>query len=122
MSEPMMNLVTINNVACPNPNKGTVSFDLVDKYNSYETEDGGEVVESIRTGKVKCSVAYKGLFPDERKTIVDAIMLVSSVVLYNPNTDTSKTITAKVTNVKSKIIAYENNLSLWSLSFDIAEL
>lgn len=118
----MMNLVTINNVAFPNPDKGTVSVDEVDVFNSYSTEDGGEVVEQIRTGKIKANVSYKGLQAADIATLNNAITLVSTVVMYNPHTNASKTITAKVTNKKAKIIAYYNNVSLWSLSFDIQEI
>ena len=121
-NEQMMQLVTVNNVSFPNPDKGTVSVDLKDEYNSYTTEDGGEVVESIRTDKIFANVAYKGLTAEDIATLEAAITLVSTVVLYNPHTNASKTITAKITNRKSKIIAYYNNVSLWSLSFDMTEL
>lgn len=118
----LMDLVTINNVALPNPDKGTVSVDEVDVFNAYSTEDGGQVIEQIRVGKIKANVSYKGLTAEDIATINSAITLVSDVVIYNPHTNASKTITARVTNKKAKIIAYYNNISLWSLSFDIEEI
>lgn len=118
----MMQLVTINGVSFPNPDKGSVSVDIKDEYNSYSTEDGGKVIEEIKTGKIDASVSYRGLTAEDIVTLSNAITLVSTVVLYNPYTNASKTITAKVTDKKAKIIAYYNNVSLWSLSFSIEEL
>ena len=117
----MMNLVSINNVAFPNVDKGTITVDNVDKFNTYSTEDGGEITEQIATGKTNMTVSYKGLTAADIATLSNAITLVSTVVLYNPHTNASKTITARVTNRQARIIAYYGNVSLWSLSFKIEE-
>lgn len=121
MSEPMK-LVTINSVEFPNPDKGTVTVNSTDVFNTYSTEDGGEVVEQIRTDVLSGNVSYKGLQASDIATLKSAITLVSSMVLYNPLTNASKTINAKVWNLKTKIIAYYGNVSLWSLSFDFKEI
>lgn len=121
MSEPIK-LVKINNVEIPNVDKGSIDVNSVDMYNSYKTEDGGETTEEIRTGKVSASVSYKGLQAADIATIKAAITLVSEVTLYYPMTNTAKTITARVTNCKAKIIAYYGNVSLWSFSFTIDEV
>ena len=121
MSEPIK-LVKINNVEFPNVDKGSIDITSVDMFNAYKTEDGGEVTEQIRVGKVKANVSYKGLKADDIATLKAAITLVSEVVLYYPMTNSSKTISARVTNCKSKIIAYYGNVSLWSFSFTIDEV
>lgn len=118
----VVHLVKINNVDFPDPDKGTVTVNSNDLFNTYKTEDGGEVTEQIATGKLSAQVAYKGLFASDIVTLKSAITLVSSVVLYNPMTNTTATINARVTNCKAKIIAYYNNISLWSFSFDISEV
>lgn len=121
MSE-TIHLVKINNVNFPDPNKGTVSVDSNDLYNTYKTEDGGEVTEQIATGKLHAQVSYSGLFASDIATLKNAITLVSSVVLYNPMKNATETITARVTNCKTSQIAYYGNISLWKFSFEINEV
>lgn len=121
MSEPIK-LVKINNVEFPDVDKGSIDVTSVDMFNAYKTEDGGEVTEEIRSGKVKMTVSYKGLQASDIATLKSAITLVSEVVLYYPMTNGSKTITARVTNCKAKIIAYYGNVSLWSFSFTVDEV
>lgn len=118
----VMHLVKINNVDFPDPDKGTVTVNSNDLFNTYKTEDGGEVTEQIAVGKLKAQVSYRGLQASDITTLKSAITLVSTVVLYNPMTNTTATITARVTNCNTKMIAYYGNVSLWSFSFDISEV
>lgn len=118
----LVNLLTINNVACPHIDKGTISVSTEDVYNSYTAENGHSTIEEVRTGKLVIDVAYKGLLSSDLTRIMGAIRLVSSVVVYNPATDTTSTITAKISGIKTSKIMYENGISAWSLSFKIEEL
>lgn len=97
----MYKLLTINGVQLPKP-EGDFSISLKDKYNEYEGEDGTATVEVIRQGILSLSVSFNGLPEDYLKTIVDAITLVSSVVIYNPMKMEMQTMTAKITGIKSK--------------------
>lgn len=117
----MYKLLTINGVSLPKP-EGDFTLSLNDKYNEYEGEDGTSTVEVIRQGILSLSVSFNGLPEEYLKMIVDAITLVSSVVIYNPMKMGVQTVTARITGIKTKKIWYQNNRSLWSLSFDIDEL
>lgn len=117
----MYKLLSINGVPLPNP-MGDFTISQNDKYNEYEGEDGKTTVEIIRQGILSLSVSFNGLPEDYLKMIVDAIRIVSTVVIYNPLTKSTRKMTAKITGVKSKKIWYQNNQSLWSLSFEIDEL
>ena len=119
----MYNLLTINNITCPHIDKGSITVSKDDTYNTYTGEDGYSTIEAVRSGRTSVSVSYKGLLEDDVKLVVGAITLVSSVVVYDPATDTTLTIaSAKITKVKMKKILYDNNVSAWSLSFQIEEL
>lgn len=122
MSDTVARLVKINNVDFPNIDKGTIDWQSVDMYNAYNTEDGGETTEQIRLDKVSAVVSYKGLRASDIATLKSAITLVSECVLYDPLANTTKTITARITDCKAKIIAYYGNVSLWSFSFRIDEV
>jgi hypothetical protein len=56
------------------------------------------------------------------KTICDAIRLVSTVEVFDPALGQTKEITAKITGVRTTKIWFKNNVSVWSLSFNIDEL
>ena len=118
----MYNLIKINSYSIPEPLKGNLTIDRVDKYNKYETEDGSEITESIKEGMLKASVTYKGLFADDLQDILSSITLVSTVVIYNPFTGTTKSISARITNLSSSKIVYNDNVEAWSLSFSIEEV
>lgn len=118
----LVNLLTINSVSCPHVDKGTISVSYNDVFNTYTAEDGHSTIEEVLTGKLVIDVAYKGLLEDDVKSVMGAISLVSSVVVYNPATDATKTITAKISNIKTQKIVYEQGISAWSLAFKIEEL
>lgn len=117
----MYKLLSINSVILPTP-EGNFTLSKNDKYNQYEGEDGSKTVEVIREGIISASVSYKGLTEEMLKRIIDAITLVSRVVIYNPMTKSTKTVTAKITGISTKKVCYRNNISVWSLSFNIEEL
>lgn len=118
----MYNLIKINQYAIPEPLKGNLSINIVDKYNEYETESGDKITESIREGMIKASVTYNGLFANTLQNILSAITLISSVIIYNPFTGTTKTIMARITGITSSKIVYNDNVEAWSLSFNIEEV
>lgn len=118
----MYNLLTINNVTCPHVDKGNFSVTKSDLYNTYTGEDGHSTIEQVRVGKNIIDVSYKGLLESDIITVIGAITLVSSVTVLDPATGTTTTFNAKISNIKSQKIVYENNISAWTLSFKIEEL
>lgn len=118
----LVNLLSINSVACPHIDKGSISVSYDDTYNTYTAEDGHSTIEEIRTGKMVINVSYKGLLEADVKSVIGAITLVSTVVVYNPATDATSTISAKISNISTQKVVYEQGISAWSLSFKIEEL
>ena len=117
----MYKLLKINTVELPNA-EGDFSIHKKDKFNEYETEDGKTTVEVVRQGIISLSVSFNGLTETMVKRICDAITLVSTVEIFDPVIGKTKEIRAKVTDIKTKKIFYKNNLSIWSLSFNVDEL
>lgn len=117
----MFKLLKINNIELPDP-EGTFTVGKRDKFNEYETEDGKTTVEVVRQGIISLSVSFNGLTEAMVKRICDAITLVSTVEVFDPAIGKTKEITAKVTDIKTKKIWFKNNVSIWSLSFNVDEL
>lgn len=117
----MYKLLSINGVTLPQP-EGDYTITKNDKYNEYEGEDGTSTVEVIRQGIISLSVSYNYVKEKQLKKITDAIKLVSEVVVFDPTKQTTRTISAKVTGIKTKMIYYKNGISVWSLAFDVEEL
>ena len=117
----MFKLLTINGVPLPKP-EGDFTITKKDKYNEYEGEDGSSTVEVIRQGILSLSVSYNYITEQHLKTITDAIRLVSQVEVYDPALRTTRTLTAKITNLKNKMLYYKNDISVWTLSFNLDEL
>lgn len=115
----MYNLLEINNVAFPLPEGGfDVSYD--DITNDYESDDGKTVVEVVRADVAKISVSYKGLLEAKVSTLLAALQTVSTVAFLRKGTVQSCQM--KVSNIKTAKVWYKNNVSAWSLSFDLQEI
>lgn len=117
----MYKLLSVNGCRLPNP-EGSYEISREDKYNEYEAEDGSKTVEVIRQDVISLSASYTGLTEKQLKSIMDSLQLVSSVCAYDPARQTTRTFNAKVTGIKSGKVWYRNNISMWSLSFNIEEL
>jgi len=117
----MLKLLEINGTSLPDPEK-TFSLNKEDKYNEYEGENGERTIEVIRENIISGNVSYKGLTVEKLKEIKNSITLVSTVKIYDPGEDAVKEITAKITGVKYEKKFHRNNVSVWSLSFNIEEL
>lgn len=117
----MLKLLEINGISLPDPEKA-FSISKEDKYNEYEGENGERTIEIIREDIISGKVSYKGLPAEKMAEIEKAITLVSTVKIYDPGKNAVKEITAKITGVNSEKKFYRNNVSVWSLSFNIEEL
>ena len=117
----MYKLLTINGVPLPKP-EGDFTITKKDKYNEYEGEDGSSTVEVIRQGILSLSISYNYITEQHLKTITDAIRLVSLVEVYEPTLRKTRALTAKITNLKTRMLYYKNDISIWTLSFNLDEL
>lgn len=117
----MHKLLSINGVSLPKP-EGDYSITKKDKYNEYEGEDGSSTVEVIRQGVIALSVSYNYVTERHLNEINDAIRLVSEVEVFDPTIRKVKKFTAKISGIKTKMLYYKNEISIWSLSFDVDEL
>ena len=117
----MYKLLKINDVDFPEP-YGSFTLSKSDKVNEYECEDGSSTIEIVRVGVVSLKVAYNALTVDKVRELCDAISTVSNVTVFDPQTNTIKSIKAHVSNIQTGKMYHKNDLSVWSLSFDINEL
>ncbi len=117
----MYKLLTINGVPLPKP-EGGFTITKKDKYNEYEGEDGSSTVEVIRQGILSLSVSYNYITEQHLKNVTDAIRLVSQVKVYDPAIRATRTLTAKITGLKTKMLYYKNDIFVWTLSFNLDEL
>lgn len=118
----MYDLISINSVDIPDVKKGTLTIAPNQKYNEYETEDGGKVIEVIAADMLKGSVSYNGLTQSEMQTISAAINLVSQMTVYNPFTNNTKTFTALITVNQSDKILHDATANAWTYSFNFEEI
>lgn len=117
----MFKLLKINNIELPDP-EGTFTVDKRDKFNEYEGEDGSVTVEAVRTGMTDVKVSYIGQKASDLAKILNALSLVSTVVIFDPAINDQRTITAKITDISMGRVFHKYNTSVWSLSFNITEI
>lgn len=117
----MYKLLNINNVDFPEPH-GSFSLSKTDKVNEYQCEDGTSTIEIVRVGVVALKVSYNALTIDKVRELCGAISTVSNVTIFDPQTNATKVIKAQVSNIQTGKVHHKNDLSVWSLSFDINEL
>ena len=117
----MFKLLKINNTEIPDP-EGDFTISKIDKFNKYEGEDGSITIEAIRTGMVDVKVTYIGQTVDNLMVIANALKLVSDVEIFDPAINNLRTIVARVSNITMGKNYHKNNVSMWSLSFNISEI
>lgn len=117
----MYKLLRINNVDFPEP-YGEFSLSKNDKVNEYQCEDGSSTIEIIRSGIVNLKVAYNSLTAEMVRELSNALKTVSEIVVFDPHSNSTKTITAYISNIDVKKVYHRHDLSVWSLSFDVKEL
>lgn len=117
----MYKLLSVNGTNLRDPD-GSYNLSKKDIINEYEGEDGRKTLEVIRQNVISGNVTYKGLTSSMMKIIVSSLSTVTNFVLYDPTKDATVEIEAKVSNIKTSKVHHKNNLSVWTLSFDIDEL
>lgn len=114
-------LIALNGYSLPDVKKGKVVVGRNPKYNEYETEGGGKVIEDIAV-KLKGSVEYDGLFQSEIGTIESHLDTVSTMTIYNPLTGSTKTFLALIITDDSERIIHDAVANAWTYGFDFEEI
>lgn len=122
MSDVSYDLIELNGVAVPDVKKGSLSVGRNPKYNEYETEGGGKVIEIIEEKMLKGSVSFNGLFQSEIQTIEASISTVSEMTIYNPLTNTTRSFMALITTHDSEKKIHDARANVWSYGFDFEEI
>lgn len=122
MSSTSYDLITINNVAAPDVKKGTVTVLPNPKYNEYDVEDGGKVIDVISEGPIKGTVSYNGLLQSEIQALAAAINLVSTMTIYNPYSGAARTFTALINITAGDKIIHDDRANAWTFAFDFEEI
>lgn len=118
-------LLEINGTKLPDVEigKGAISVIKEYKYNEYETEGGGKVIEEIESeGKLKGTVSFTGMLQSQIETIENSIELVSEMKIYNPRTGSPKSFLALITPASTDKIIHDAGANAWTYGFDFEEI
>ena len=118
----MYDLIQINGVNIPDVKKGTLTVSPNPKYEEYDTEDGGKVIDVIEEDMISGSVSYSGLTQSEMQTISAAIRLVSTMTIYNPFTGMIRTFEAKILKNPAEKIIHDAYANAWTFGFEFEEI
>lgn len=124
MSNTSYDLISLNGVSIPDVKKGSLSITPVYKYEEHETEGGGKVIEEISDGNLMLTgtVSFSGLFEAEIQTIYAAMRNVSTMTIYSPATNTTRTFVALIIPTENAKIIHDENGNAWSFGFDFEEI
>lgn len=115
-------LISINDVAIPDVKKGTLNIQRNPKYEALDCEEGNKVIDQISTDKVMGNVQYNGLMQSELQTISAAVSLVSTMTIYNPMTNATRTFIALIEEQPAQKIIHDGNANAWSYGFSFEEI
>lgn len=115
-------LLELNSVKIPDVKKGTLTLNREPKYNEYEVEGGGKVIEPISKGKLKGNVSFSGLMQSEIQTIETAIDTVCTMKIYSPYTNTTREFLALIIPNESQKLLHDASANAWSYGFDFEEI
>lgn len=118
-------LLEINGTKLPDVEigKGSVTVGKELKYNEYETEGGGKVIEEIDSvGKLRGSVAFTGMLQSQIQTIEASVDLVSEMKIYNPRTGNVRHFLALILPADMNKIIHDAGANAWSYGFDFEEI
>lgn len=117
-----MDLLKINNYTIVKPRSGKMSISYSDVYSEYMSEAGTRTIEATLTNKISGSVTYDALLSSDLTAIKNAITLVSTLKIYDPMTNTIKTISALISGISTTMIAHRTDADVWSLTFNFEQL
>ena len=118
-------LLEINGTKLPDVElgKGSVSVGKEYKYNEYETEGGGKVIEEIDSeGKIRGTVSFSGLLQSQLQAIETSIDLVSEMTIYNPRTGSPRSFLALITPAEASKIIHDAGANAWTYGFNFEEI
>ena len=119
---PNYDLIAINGYDAPDVKKGTVSVVPLQKYNEYEVEDGGKVLEVLAEGMLQGSVTYNGLLQSDIQSLMAHIRVVSTMTIYNPYSGTTRTFYARINVTDTSKIIHDAGANAWTWGFEFEEI
>lgn len=117
----MYKIITANGTSFTDP-EGNFTLSKDDDVNEYKGEDGHTIIEIVRQNVISASVSYNALTVEQLKIMSEALTTVTTFTLYDPMTDSTIDVTARVSSVQVKKVHHRNDVSVWSLSFKIEQL
>lgn len=120
----MYDLIALNGYSLPDiqAGKGTITVVPNPKYEEYECEDGGKVIDITNDTMIKGTVAYNGLLQAELSAIASHLTLVSTMTIYNPLMGSPKTFKALCIVDNVERIIHDGVANAWSFSFSFEEI
>lgn len=115
-------LIELNGVKIPDVKKGSLTVARNPKYNAYDTEGGGKVVEIIEEHMIRGSVAFNGLYQSEIQTIEASLSTVSEMKIYDPMTNTTRSFLALIEPQDMEKKIHDDRLNVWSWGFNFEKI
>lgn len=122
MSETRYDLITVNNIDCPDVKKGSLTMNPVPKYEEHETEGGGKVIEEIAENMWTGSVSYSGLFQSEIQSIKNCLKTVSTMTIYDPLNDQTISFIALIVPQEMEKKEHTSQGNVWSFGFTFEKI
>lgn len=115
-------LITVNNVDCPDVKKGTLTMNPVPKYKEHETEGGGKVIDEIAENMWQGTVSYNGLFQSEIQTIKACLKTVSTMTIYDPLNGQTISFIALIVPQEMEKKEHTGQGNVWSFGFTFEKI
>lgn len=117
----MYDLIKLNNYTMPEMGGFTLSEDSIK--NIFEADSGKRTIEIVKSGIHSISCKYDGLMEATVNSICEILANGTvTAVFHNPLNNTQTTKNMEVSGVSTSKNHYKNDLSNWSLSFDLDDL
>lgn len=122
MSDTRYDLITVNNIDCPDVKKGTLSMNPVPKYDEHATEGGGKVIDEIAEEMWTGTVSYNGLFQSEIQSIKNCLKTVSTMTIYDPLHDQTISFIALIVPQEMEKKEHNSQGNVWSFGFTFEKI
>lgn len=120
----MVTLITINDIAMPQPSDYSVSLSDLDSSDTGRSETGYMYRNRIRTKIYKINVGFR-VNKSQLKTIADAISGESfQVKFFDPTSVSAKSCTMYAGDLQAQLLKNDDtaNETVWSFSFNLIEM
>ena len=122
MSDTRYDLITVNNIDCPDVKKGTLSMNPVPIYEEHATEGGGKVIDEIAEKMWAGTVSYNGLFQSEIQRIKNCLKTVSTMTIYDPLENQTISFIALIVPQEMEKKEHTGQGNVWSFGFTFEKI